>query len=84
MKVRLKQGTVRHLPGVDLLDDNGDALTVEAGTVIDVPDEIAGKPPKGEPGNKTYDPGSGLLAQTDVWETGPKSASVKNDPPEEG
>ena len=28
--------------------------------------------------------GSGLLAQSDVWEPGPKSAPVKNDPPEEG
>lgn len=86
MKVRRKQGAgaVRHIAGVPLVDDDGKALTADEGTVIDVPDEIAGKPPKGEPGNKTYDPGDGLLAQSDVWEAGPKSAPVKNDPPEEG
>lgn len=86
VKVRRKQGAgaVRHLPGWPLLDDNGDALLVEEGTVIEVPSEIAGKAPKGELGNKSYDPGEGLLAQTDVWEPGPKSVAAKNDPPEEG
>lgn len=84
VKVRRKQGAVRHLPGFPLVDDKGEALTVEEGQVIEVPAEIAGKPPKGDPDSKTYDPGSGLLAQADVWEPGPKSVPAKNDPPQEG
>lgn len=57
-----------HVPGLQL------ARTVAAtgqscpfGEVIDVDDDIAGHPPKGEPGDKGHDPGAGLLAQTDVW-----------------
>lgn len=87
VKVRRKKGAgaVRHIPGFPLLDDKGDALTVEEGAVVEVPAEIAGRPPKGEPGTKSYDPGEGFLAQTDVWEAGPKSATATNDvPPEEG
>lgn len=34
---------------------------------VEVPDELAGRVPTGKPGDEDYDPGEGLLAQTDVW-----------------
>lgn len=83
-KVRLKgPGPVKHFPGGFVLrDDKGKSLVVNPGDVVEVPADLAGKPPKGEPDHKTYDPGSGLLAQTDVWEPGPKSVPAENTPEE--
>lgn len=53
------------------------------GETVDVPDEVAGRPPSGTPGTKGYDPGEGLLAQTDVWQSaaGPAQAG---EPPRSG
>lgn len=41
---------------------------LEPGEVFETTDEVAGKPPKGTPGEKGYHPGSGLLAQVDNYE----------------
>lgn len=40
---------------------------VEFGGTVEVDAELAGRPPKGEPGDDDHDPGAGLLAQVDVW-----------------
>lgn len=39
------------------------------GEEIEVESEHAGQPPKGDAGEKGFDPGSGMLAQTDVWQS---------------
>lgn len=41
---------------------------VAAGATVDVPDDVAGHPPKGD------DPGSGLLAQPDNWAAATRGA----------
>lgn len=38
------------------------------GEVVEVPDDIAGRPPSGAPGEEKYDPGTGLLAQVGNFE----------------
>ncbi len=43
-------------------------ILVQRGKAAEVPDELAGAEPKGEEGQKDYDPGSGLLAQVGVFE----------------
>jgi hypothetical protein len=43
-------------------------IVVEPGQAVEVPDDLVGKAPTGTPGTDDYDPGYGLLAQTDVWE----------------
>lgn len=80
-KVRLSKDAPaqKHVDGVEpVRNDEGEALPVQPGDVIEVDAEIAGKEPSGTPGNKTYDPGSGLLAQTDKWEPGPKTVAPVN------
>lgn len=47
---------------------------------IEVSEDIAGTEPKGSPGQEGYDPGSGLLAQFDVW-VKPAAGVVVNPPP---
>lgn len=77
-KIRLVKGQPDHdyPEGVEpVRGEDGKAVPLAAGVAIEVDDGLAGKPPSGTPGNKTYDPGSGLLAQTDKWEPAPKSAS---------
>ena len=77
-KIRLVKGQPEHHypEGVEpVRDDAGKVVPLEPGVAIEVSDELAGKPPSGSPGNKTYDPGSGLLAQVDKWETAPKSST---------
>lgn len=57
-----------HVPGLQL--SRTIAATGQScpfGEVIEVDNDVAGYPPKGEPGTEGYDPGDGLLAQTDVW-----------------
>jgi len=43
---------------------------VERGHIIEVPADVAGRPPAGEHGDEDYDPGEGLLAQVDNWVAG--------------
>lgn len=38
-------------------------VPVRRGGEVEVPNDLAGREPKGEPGTDGYDPGSGLLAQ---------------------
>jgi hypothetical protein len=42
-------------------------VTAKRGVPVSVPDDVAGRAPSGTPGEEGYDPGSGLLAQTDNW-----------------
>lgn len=66
--------------GVDEFPDLD--VVVARGVPTDVPDEVAGRPPKGAPGDEKYDPGEGLLAQ-DTWSAGPpdKPARAGKDEP---
>jgi hypothetical protein len=57
-----------------------DNLVAVRGVPVKVAASDAGHAPKGEPGDKGYDPGSGLLAQVDNWtKAGTKAA--KDAPP---
>lgn len=55
-----------------------DGTTVKRGDSVDVDADTAGRAPKGKPLNddgspsKSYDPGSGLLAQSDNWQAAKK------------
>lgn len=40
---------------------------VARGEAVEVSKAVAGRAPKGKPGEEGYDPGEGLLAQVDVW-----------------
>jgi hypothetical protein len=50
--------------------------SVQRNHSIDVPDELAGREPSGEPGDDGYDPGEGLLAQSESWRV--KKTPVKS------
>lgn len=53
---------------LDLPLPDGTEVTVKAGESIEVEDDdFAGRSPSGTPGTKSYDPGSGLLAQEAKW-----------------
>lgn len=41
---------------------------VKRGDSIEVPAELAGRAPSGDPTDDTFDPGGGLLAQVDNWQ----------------
>lgn len=45
------------------------------GVAVEVPDDIAGRPPKGKPDADGYDPGEGLLALAHKWRP-----ALKKDP----
>jgi hypothetical protein len=47
------------------------------GEPVEVPDDVAGRPPKGSPDDEGYDAGQGLLAQPANWaKAGTKAAKA--------
>lgn len=71
MKIRNVSGEDRVIPAT------GDF--VEAGHQVDVPDELGGRPPEGEPTDEDFDPGEGLLAQPDNWKPAAQRKAEKAD-----
>lgn len=65
--------------GVEIADTGQWATPGES---VEVPDEVAGRPPKGKPDSDGYDPGEGLLAQTSSWAR-PGTKAAKEAPSEE-
>lgn len=57
--------------------ENGSYIA-RKGEPIEVPDELAGRPPGGSPGEEGYDPGEGLLAQS-CWSPGPGRRAPRSD-----
>lgn len=51
---------------------------IKRGDSVECPDDLAGKPPRGDVGDKGYDAGEGLLAQPENWKPA-KSATKKAD-----
>lgn len=67
--------------GVEIADTGAWA---SPGEPVEVPDEVAGRPPKGKPEDEDYDPGEGLLAQTSNWaKAGTKAAKAAIEASEE-
>jgi hypothetical protein len=52
--------------------------SVKRGEVVQAPPDLAGRAPSGSPDDEGYDPGVGLLAQTDNWQSA-KPAAKKED-----
>ena len=69
VRVRLKET-------VDYGREVPDVGDVAPGETLEVPAAVAGRPPAGTPGEDDFDPGAGLLAQVDVWETAPKKTTA--------
>ncbi|HEY2084891.1 MAG TPA: hypothetical protein VGH54_02455 [Mycobacterium sp.] len=68
----------------DEVEIDGVAELAHPGVPIEVPDAVGGKAPSGERWTEDYDPGFGLLAQVDNWQTpaamkkaAPKKAAPK-------
>lgn len=58
---------LRSLAGAKVIPFGGVEYATDEDLEVDVPDELAGRPPSGVPFDEDYDPGEGLLAQTDSW-----------------
>jgi hypothetical protein len=72
VKLICPTGRARYIPAAD--------LEVAHGATVELPPDIAGRPPKlarGKAGDENYTPGDlgeGLLAQSEVWGPGSKAA----------
>lgn len=71
-----KMRTVDGLPR-GLTSPWGDVYETDELGVVEVPSDLAGRPPKGDPGDADFDPGEGYLAQVDVWEPGGRTKPTK-------
>lgn len=63
-----------HADGVEIFDTGEWA---SPGEPIEVDAELAGRAPKGEPGDEDFDPGEGLLAQPSNWKLATAAATTK-------
>jgi hypothetical protein len=70
---------VTYVGPFDEVEIAGTTLLCRRGQTVEVPAEIAGKEPTGEPGTKRYQPGEGLLAQPDNWQPGAKTRTTSNE-----
>jgi hypothetical protein len=64
---------IQNIGGIDLDTEYGPA---PQGGFLEVPTDVAGRAPKGEPGDEDYDPGEGFLAQVNVWKLAPKTVTA--------
>lgn len=51
--------------------------TAKQGETVEVPDHVAGRPPKGDPDSEKFDPGEGLLAQAENWQAVKEQAPAR-------
>jgi hypothetical protein len=51
--------------------------SVKRGEVVEAADELVGRSASGTPGEDGYDPGAGLLAQPDNWQSVKPAAKTK-------
>lgn len=58
---------IKRVKGSDIEEIADLGIDVALGDTVDVPDEIAGRAPSGVRGDEGFDPGSGLLAQSEKW-----------------
>lgn len=58
---------VHSLLGQKEIPWHGESFVTDEYDDVEVPDELAGRPPSGDPEDDNYDPGEGLLAQVDAW-----------------
>jgi hypothetical protein len=76
---------VSYVGGHDEVEIAATGQTCKRGESIEVDDDLAGRPPKGDPldadgnPNPDYDYGEGLLAQPDNWQPAKKSTGSKSE-----
>lgn len=79
-----EETAVRYVGGHDEVEIGETGQIVARGEAVLVPTDVAGRAPKGDPGDDGYDYGEGLLAQPSNWEKARKSDVGKDDESADG